>query len=345
MKKAVAYGALLIMALVLGTGCATTVTVRHMAPADVNMAAYRNLAVQSVEAYRFDIFSSPSSVVSDLSGTSPVRVYSGFNAFAQRNTARYATRELVEKLDDTGYFTLLTPPLSDVAEHRFPELARMGFNAVLTARVSHLDVDEYIFARQVKLETEPDDTADPEEQTVLRHYLTQKVSLSISYAIVDTDTGRTIVSDTLTDRRERTVELDADGPQIIQASSMQLWLNAMVDDFVDSIVTPLVPRWVSSSVKLMANKPKVERVQEAYEYVERGNPGVARTIFLREWEESRHIPSGYNAALIMESLGMNEEAIRLMEEVWIYSGNRTVEAQLNRMRRARDDHAYAQSQF
>ena len=63
---------LLIIALVIFIGgCATTVSMRYLVPAEIDMSSYKNLAVLSVEPYRFNIFSSPSSIIKDMSGTSP----------------------------------------------------------------------------------------------------------------------------------------------------------------------------------------------------------------------------------------------------------------------------------
>ena len=51
-----------LMILALLTGCATTVSVRYLVPAQIDMSAHRNLAVFSVEPYRFGFFNSVPSI-------------------------------------------------------------------------------------------------------------------------------------------------------------------------------------------------------------------------------------------------------------------------------------------
>jgi hypothetical protein len=95
----------------------------------------------------------------------------------------------------------------------------------------------------------------------------------------------------------------------------------------------------------MDNKPEIKRVESAYEAAKEGSLGIALDTFMQEWNQSRHVPSGYNAAIILESFGRYEEAIQLIGEVWRYSGNRTVENRKIEMEQAYENHLKAQQQL
>ena len=327
-------------------GCATSVTMRYMVPAKINMVDYRSLAVFSVEPYRFPFFDNPPSVIPDMSGTSPSTVFSGFAGGTERRIAKYLTDRIEDDLRDTDYFTLLTPPRSDAVGIGYSELRMMGYDALLRVRVTDLDVEEYIFAKEETVVVPPDvEGGQPTTETVLRHHVMQKVGMDVVFSLIDTATGKIIASEQFSDHYEQSYKLDKDLPPTVASPPLYDKLVPMAREFSKRFSQLVAPRWESRSVSLMKNKPENRRVEQAYLMAKEGNLRLAFEEFEDEWDRSSHVPSGYNAAIILESLGEMEEAIQLMEDVWRTSGNRTVGNRLERMRRSYALHMEAQGQL
>ena len=341
MKKLFFYVSFLLL-LVSIAGCATRIPIQHMVPAEDNMSEYRDLAILSVEPFQFNFLENPSSIVPDLSGTFPVRVYPGYQPFSERILAEHATGTLVEALEDTGYFNLLPPSEADLFGSRIHGLQTLGSDAALRVKFDRLDIEEYVYARKVEVDVQDSDSTETEE---LAYCLRQKISVSLSYEIVDTLDGQQVYARTFRERQEKTFTLDPDEGAVLFAPSLTPALLDMIDRMVLDMTESLAPRWVRSNIALMKNRPEVGGIETAYTAAEEGQMAAAFKTFHEEWQVSRHVPSGYNAALLAEALGRREEAIELMDAVFSMSGNGKAERQLDRMRRYQADHALAVSQF
>lgn len=336
---------ILLLVIVL-TGCATAVSVRYMIPAEIDLSSHKNLAVLSVEPYRFGAFSSPSGVINDMSGTSPYRISSGFAPNTEREVAKYLTSRIVSDLSRTDYFKLLSPPSSDSVGTNFTRFKELGYEAVLLVRVASMDVQEYIFAKEETVKVPPaGGVGDPVEQKVLMHHVMQKIAYTVEFTVRDTSSGNIITSKSFSDSRESSYKIIPDSLQSKVAPDLSRWFQSMSERFSREFVQLLVPRWVTQYVSLMDNKPEVRSLKSAYEQAKAGSMGPALEAFLAEWKRSKHVPSGYNAAIIMDSLGRDSDALKLLEEVWQYSGNRTVERRLYEMREAMRKHEEAQKQM
>lgn len=346
-----------LVALFAASGCATTVSVRHLIPAETDMSAYRNLAVASTEPFSFGFFNRPSSIVPDYSGKSGLTVASGFGTFTELSIARYATTRLVQSLDRADYFTLLPPSQTDTIMKGknlgftiSEMLMRNGVEALFTSSIDYLDVDEYIYAVEKNLLISKDPVTGnpinpPVSQKVIVYYLMQKVSLTYSYEIVDARTGKVIVSRTLHDSQERSFDLTGKPAKGYVAPSLEPMIEEMLQDLIDPVVQQIAPRWETTTLSLMKNEPERKNVAFAWEEVRRGNLAIALEAFKKEWNRSGHIPSGYNAALIMEAMGNLEQAIDLMEDVYQESGNNSIYSMLRRMRQRLQDQAEAEAQL
>jgi len=180
---------------------------------------------------------------------------------------------------------------------------------------------------------------------VLTYFIKQRVAVTFRYEVIDLKTGRTVVSRNFNDQWERVSELPEDKSKITVASNIQIRFENMLDDFMRTVKNQLAPRLERTVVSLMSNKPEVKRVEAAYEAVKRGNYAVAKDLFIQEWNRSKHIPSGYNAALMTEALGDLRGAMDLMSAVYRVSGSSKVNYQLIRMQRAFDNQKLAESQM
>lgn len=345
--RGVIVGLVLTVSIVMmSVGCATSVTMRYMVPAEINMAEYKNLAVVSAEPFRFTAFSSPSTTIQDLSGTSPYTVFSGFGSNTEREIAKYLTTRIVRDLTRADYFNMLIPPTSDEVGMQYAKFKQMGYDGLLQVRVTDLDVDEYIFAKEETEILPPEvEGGEPISQKVLHHHVMQKIAITVEFVVKDTATGESVVVRSFSDAKENSYRIDPDSSSTISASSLYDWIRPMIDRFSDDFSKMVAPRWTTRSVALMANKPENPRVETSYLEAKEGSLQVALDGFLAEWRNSKHVPSGYNAAIILESFGQIEQALELIDEVWRYSGNPTVESRKIQMREAWESHKKAQQQL
>ena len=337
----------------LTVGCSTTVTVSHMVPAEINMSNYRNLAVSSISPYAFGFFNRPASIVPDHSGDQLYRVYSGFGPYGERDTAITGTRNLVSVLDDAAYFKLLVPAQVDTVvgtggaqSTMLERVRRSGADALLTNRC----IEDFIYAQDVNKMVDKDPVTGvvldkPELRTVKGYFLRQKLGITFSYEIVDVKTGRVLISDTFNRQSDSSKELTGDPEKPITAPSIESTFSSMVADFNRTIRNQIAPRWERTVVSLMDNKPEMTRAKNAWDEAKRGNYAIAKDLFLKEWNRSKHIPSGYNAALLTEALGDLKKALELMTSVYRESGNQTVNNQISRMRRALESQQQAEQQL
>lgn len=339
-------GIVILLAALMLMGCATAVSVRYMVPAEIDMSNFKSLAVLSVEPFRFGAFSSPPSIINDMSGTSPYRISSGFQPNMEREVAKFLTTELSSNLSRADYFTLLLPPSSDAGGTNLSRFKEMGYDALLLTRVTAMDVQEYIYAKEETVKVPPaGGVGDPVEQKVLMHHVMQKIAFTVEFTVKNTSNGDTIATKTYSDARESSYKIVPDSTQSKAAPDLYRWYQNMASTFAREFVQLLVPRWVTDYVSLMANKPEIRSLERAYEDAKEGSMLPALEAFLAEWNRSKHVPSGYNAAIIMDSIGRDEEALELLESVWQFSGNRTVELRLYEMREAMKQHEAAKQQM
>ena len=332
--------------LTLLAGCTATVTMSSMVPAQVDLSSHRNLAVLSVEPYRFGIFDTPNAMVRDFSGSSPYMISSGFSRYMERDIAHHLTNEITDELDRSEYFNLLLPAVADREGTRLERFRVLGYDALLSVRITDLNVDEYQYAKEETVTTLPEGgVGEPTITKVLRHHVMQKVRYAVEFVIHDTSDGRILTSKTYSDSKEHSYRIEPGSATSRYAPSLYGWFTSSSDDFAQEFANLISPHWVTKRVSLMKNKPELQSVGEAYEAVKEGNPGVALSLFKRGWERHDHVPSGYNAAIILESLGQMEDAVNLMREVWRYSGNRSVRTRLLEMEEDWESHLKAQSQL
>lgn len=338
---------LLIIALVIFIGgCATTVSMRYLVPAEIDMSSYKNLAVLSVEPYRFNIFSSPSSIIKDMSGTSPYRIESGLRQDSEREVAKYLSSRIVSDLTRADYFKLLVPPSSDAVGTNVAQFKQRGYDALLLVQVKMMGIDEYIFAKEEIVKVPPKDgIGNAVEEKVLNHYVMQKTLFTVEFTLKDTNDGRIITVQSFTKDREYSYKIIPGSTQSKVAPDLYRWFVDMSNTYSRDFVNMIVPRWVTQNVALMDNKPEVPSLKRAYEAAKAGNIGLALEAFQAEWARSKHLPSGYNAAIILDSFGRVEEALALIEEVWRFTGNRTVQNRMFAMREAWEKHQQAQQQL
>lgn len=158
---------------------------------------------------------------------------------------------------------------------------------------------------------------------VIDHFdytLYQTVKIALTYSVVDAHTGYTIATKTVRDEYTKSTIIK---PYTYTSLSFSPYYKRLLDKMNDSVLRTLAPHKVYKSETLMGNNPENGNANHAYELVENNNLSLALIEFLSVWNTYRHIPSGYNAAIIYFALGEYDNAIDLMTEV--YNESRSIE--------------------
>ncbi len=291
MKKYSVLLVLLVVGLLTFVSCSTTVSSQYMVPSKIDMSNYKNLAIATVSSYPFRPFELPNPVVRDLSGTSPVRVYSGFTVNTERAMSEALTKTIVREAYDSDYFTILTPSVTDAFVNRPYMLYEQGYEALLTVYTSDVEVEEFIYAKEKEVVIPNENPAlEPKVVTQLFHYLEQSVTIEFTYDLKDTKTGALLDTDSYREKRTQTTQLTFNGDSVIFAPQLTSTFNSIASKFGSSIIDDYVPHLVYRSFSLMKNSPKNRTAEKGYQEVKDGNLVNALTIFEKEWEKTKAYP-------------------------------------------------------
>ncbi|NCB02369.1 MAG: hypothetical protein EOM67_09420 [Spirochaetia bacterium] len=333
MKKITYVFLLMLVTILVFTSCATSVATQYMVPATYDMSSYRNLAIVSATPFRFKAYDVPNPIVRDMSGTSPIKVYSGYSLNSEKEMSEYLTSKVVAEANRTSYFTTLNPASADSLINRPNALVDRGYEALLTMWTEYIDIEEYISSREEKTLIQPEVIGDPVEEVITLVYsLEQKVSIQFGWEVKDLKTNAVLGSGTFRDSQSDTTKLNTEGNSTIYAPRLQPVMNSLASRFSSTIFSQLVPTTKTQYITLMKNDPKNNRAEVAYEYVKNGNMKDALDVFENEWNKRDHIPSAYNAALILEALNQRSDAIKLLEKVYSQSGNTKIRTLLQGMK-------------
>lgn len=308
---------LIAAAMLLLSSCMTTISVPYMQPSSIDMGGYRNLAVASVVPYRG--FVPPSRWVASLDiHSAHVRIHPGYSRTTAASVASYATEQLYGTLSSSGFFSLLPPEATDavleLGSYGFDisaELKRMGFDAVLIPRITNMSVSETIYSEPHN-EWWTDESGEVHRRVEFDYFYTQTASIEYRLTVIDTSTGAIVAQRTFADRETREGALSSTWSSLDDASYL---FRRMIRSFNDGILRQFVPTYREYDVTLMKNKPKLEAVEGAYDAAADGDSALALDIFSKAWEGDSHLPSGYNAALLLAASGRFEESMALLEDV------------------------------
>lgn len=300
----------------LMASCQTSVSIDYLYPSEVNMSAYRSLAVMPVVPYRGSI---PGSTwvrgVDFMAGT--LRIRSSYAASAlSRDVASYASDQLYATLRDTGYYNLLdmqrTASIVNSGYMVSKRLHDAGYDAVMIPRIESMDVDETVFSRRQSELVWDDDDNEYVSVSWYDYTVRQKASIRYSITIVDTLTERVVAQKTFVDSAERSETVDPDWPRF---DGVEQLFRRMIRGFNEGLRRQFAPTVRSYTVTLMANKPKLEAAEEAYNLASEGRARDAAGRFSELWESFHHIPSGYNAALLTASTGDFAGSLALLSDM------------------------------
>lgn len=357
------------------TSCATSITVRHLVPGEVDLSASRNIAIASTNAYKFPYGRPLSPWIQGLSETD-FTLSSGYDTNLASSVASTASRMILDSVQGTGYFTVLTPEVTDaymtlskVGENTSAMLKSKGMQALLSSSISYMDVEEQVVGRDVKTFVTEDVDPNPndaivniksyEKVTSREYFLVQKATLTLTYTIFDLGSGSILFSRSFTGKEDQETKIgirtyDAGAPGGYRderryssgyAPSFKPLFEKIIRSFSSTISKQLAPSWQTKRLTLMSNKPKLEAAKGAYTLAERGSYEAAYRQFLSLYEGNGHIASGYNAALLLEAMGRFTEAVDLMNDVYNRSGSRQAYTALLSMQEAKSQSEKAQRQI
>ena len=347
MKRSLKLGALLLSTILLFS-CATSVGIGYTSPSEIDMGHYRNIGVASTVP--FEGFLRPGSYIATMDDASTLKfgfVFSNYNYFLKDQVADYATQRLVGTLENTGYFNVTRPKKVDaiLGVSRYQDVRdsfkKNNIDAVIIPKVDSMAVNEYIHSKSVEKVVK--DTSGKETKKVeTTYYYTSQISMVYSYVIVDTQTEKIVARKSFPLQGEKyTVQIT--DPHF--SYSIGNAFSSLIDSIQYDIVNQLVPREEVIYETLMENKPEVPGLKNAYSAVDDGMYSSAFTVFYREWNESHHLPSGYNAALLLAASGKYDDAIRLLDDVTVlYPASRDAAYLKARLKEVRDRNLKGESQ-
>ena len=307
----------ILAALVLFVSCQTTIAVSYMRPSAVDMGPYRNLAIASVVPDRS--FQTPPMWVMAADGHAfGMHVRPGYTASTAENIASYATDELYSTLSSTGFFNLLPPSATDTVLRMgmygsdiSKELRARGYDAVLIPRITDMTINESVYSVP-DYEWWTDSEGFEHREVVYDYYYKQVVSIEYTLTLIDTHTGAIVTRRNFTDTESGEGDLDTSWMRLDDVSYL---FRSMIRSFSGEIVRYFVPTHAEYDVTLMNNKPENKDAEAAYKSAKDGDIATAREIFLSVWNESGHLPSGYNAALLYAASGDFDSSINLLQEI------------------------------
>ncbi|MBR4121560.1 MAG: hypothetical protein IKT95_07400, partial [Spirochaetales bacterium] len=206
MKRSLITLAILTVAVILVlTGCSSSIAVKTLVPAKVDVSGYKTIAVRSTQddarwvlptfwnssfPFRYEI---NERYKRDLLISSRL----DFNVSSRITEAASST---IYKAINTGFFNILEPRLTDsmitVGEYGGSvrqSLMQNNVDALLTTKISDLYYDEYIMQEYGYSQT---DSVTGQKYTPVNFYAVQKYAITIFYTLTDVENNKIIASGT-----------------------------------------------------------------------------------------------------------------------------------------------------
>ena len=328
----------LVIVLVAFTSCSTTIALKTLVPAKVDVSGYKTIAVMSTQDntkwIRPSFWNSVVPIKSvDQKFYRDVSIVSGLD-FNVSSAVTDAATDMIYKAIDTGIsYKVIEPKLTDayvtVGQSNMnlrKTLMDNKVDAILKTEISYLYYDEYI-----KQETEIFSSKDQYGNTYYQKnfYFVQQYGLTISYTLTDVENNRIIATGSFSsDNRENSTRIghtvDSTDRYVQDyytiTSASRLFRN-LITEFTDSFRSELSPHYVTEYFQFFKNKPKVDSLEDAYEALEDERWKVAQDLFYAEYKKSGHINAGLNASILFFANGDYDMAFSLSQEIYNKTGD------------------------
>ncbi|MBO4393160.1 MAG: hypothetical protein J5800_02340 [Spirochaetales bacterium] len=328
----------LVIVLIAFTSCSTTIALKTLVPAKVDVSGYKTIAVMSTQDntkwIRPSFWNSVVPIKSvDQKFYRDVSIVSGLD-FNVSSAVTDAATDMIYKAIDTGIsYKVIEPKLTDayvtVGQSNMnlrKTLMDNKVDAILKTEISYLYYDEYI-----KQETEIFSSKDQYGNTYYQKnfYFVQQYGLTISYTLTDVENNRIIATGSFSsDNRENSTRIghtvDSTDRYVHDyytiTSASRLFRN-LITEFTDSFRSELSPHYVTEYFQFFKNKPKVDSLEDAYEALEDERWKVAQDLFYAEYKKSGHINAGLNASILFFANGDYDMAFSLSQEIYNKTGD------------------------
>ncbi len=266
----------------------------------------------------------------------------GFDPNLSERVASLATRNIVQAVSDTRYFSILAPPeatdaylsLSKAGEDGIRLMREKGgFDLLMSSEISYMDMEERVEGTDRREFVTDSSGVSSEQVTKREYYLVQEATLGLSYTITSLNDGRILVSESFTDKEEERTKIGTryyappDGSYRDErnyssglAPSFDSLFLEIIEHATDKMALHLAPSWETKHLSLMKNKEKLATAEMAHEFAKDGEYRRAYQQFLSIWQQSRQLSSGYNASLMLAGLGELQAAVDMMNEVYNATG-------------------------
>lgn len=310
--------AVLAALLVLCVSCQTSLSIPYTQPSNIDMSRYRSVAVASASEYK-----------GSQSLPYYIRCVSDYYAYSQSVINRYGTSysfdsiksatrsgltRMVENVfASSSYYSTLPASKTDTYVSLYKigrdpsEMLRSdGVDALIVPRISSIASDEYIDIAVVK---------DYRGTEKVVYTLYRKVDISFTLTVLDTATNRIVAMREYSTSAVSHEDFDPKYYYLTTILSVDDLVSNALSDKISEIVDDFIPTRRYAEVTFKDNSPKDESVEDAYKAARNGNFDYALELFSNAWENSSHVPSGYNAALILASRSDYEGALEILSEI------------------------------
>ncbi len=334
MRKTLSTILLLAVTLVLIlTGCSTTIAIRTLVPAEVDVSGYKSMAVRStIDKTRWIVPAFWNSYIPIRGGISEKYLkFLNFRScldFGVSSHISNTATKTVYKAVNTGFFKVLDPELTDsyvTIGDRNGNMKKTfldaGVDAVLTTEISNLYYDEYITQERSEFSS----TAADGKYYPIYFYAVQKYEITISYRLTDVENNVIIASGNFSSgMREHKTTLgktknaagEYEAYSYVRIPTASSLFEEQISTFATNFRNALSPHYVTEYFDFMPNKPKVKRLEAAYEALEDEKWGTALQIFADEYARSKHGAAGYNAAILYFTTGERQKSYDLAQELY-----------------------------
>jgi len=352
----------LILIVVVLTGCSTTIAVRTLVPAKVDVSGYKTIAVMStidntkwVRPVLWALYA-PTKNVEDRY-LRDVSLTTGLDITVATSISDSASAMIYKAINTGLSFKVLEPKLTDAyvlvgqnGGNLRQTLMDNGVDAILKTEVSYLYYDEYVYQENDKYASK-----DSSGNTYYKKnfYFVQQYAISISYVLTDVENNKIIATGVFSsDARENVTRIghtkDPSGAFIrdtYTVKSASELFKSLINEFTNKFRDELAPHYVTEYFEFQPNKPKVDSLVPAYDALDDENWMVALRIFDDEYKKSGHANAGMNAAILYFATGEVQKAFDMTQEIYNKTGDKDALDLYYHFKRINDRENAAQNQI
>jgi hypothetical protein len=334
------------------SGCATSIHVKVIKPAEVNMSGARKLAIFPVSVPSTENVDS----MSDIFKNSILRIKK--KKFADTENMKlelgeYATDNLVSNLVNTNYFEIISP--TDVersleyydASEIDPIMlgALLGAEAIVLSEITDLQQEKERFIvtektvekKKIKIRDKKTDKmvtkVIEEEIEVEVPWVKRTVYLRYTYWVINTETDKLIASKSFYQSKHNQVKEE----EKEKLQSYEQMARNIISGNLKAMTKQLAPYETWEARVMMNDKTKDPRMKEADNLVKGNVYEKALDLYLEIWFDNQNPAAGVNAAIMYEVLGDVDSALALIEKVLDVSAESKVMYEYKRLKKVKED--------